>query len=72
MMSNSDEVKALFEAADIDKSGSLSSEEVKKILELNSGRKLPESTVQAFIRKYDLNADGQWSIEELAKLLASE
>ncbi|CAH8662501.1 unnamed protein product [Schistosoma rodhaini] len=70
-MLSMEDIRALFDYADTDKSGRLSSKEVKKILELNSNRKLSESTVQKFMEKYDLDGDKEWSIDELVQFFSS-
>ncbi|CAH8635488.1 unnamed protein product [Schistosoma guineensis] len=70
-MMSMEEIRALFDYADTDKSGKLSSKEVKRILELNSNRKLSESVVQKFMEKYDQDGDEEWSIDELVQFFSS-
>nr|CAX79803.1 Calcium-binding EF-hand,domain-containing protein [Schistosoma japonicum] len=70
MKPSMEEIKALFDIADIDKSGKLSSKEVKRILELNSNQQLSEKSVEEFMKKYDLNGDKEWDIDELVKMFS--
>ncbi|CAH8643948.1 unnamed protein product [Schistosoma margrebowiei] len=70
-MMSMEEIRALFDYADTDKSGKLSSKEVKRILEFNSNRKLSESVVQKFMEKYDQDGDEEWSIDELVQFFSS-
>ncbi|CAH8623842.1 unnamed protein product [Schistosoma intercalatum] len=70
-MLSMEEIRALFDYADTDKSGKLSSKEVKRLLELGSSRNLSESVVQKFMDKYDQDGDEEWSIDELVQFFSS-
>ncbi|KAK4468785.1 hypothetical protein MN116_007956 [Schistosoma mekongi] len=65
-----DEIKVLFEFADNDKSGKISSKELKRILELGRHSPLCEENVKEFMKKYDLDGDQEWSIDELIKFFS--
>nr|CAH8870272.1 unnamed protein product [Trichobilharzia regenti] len=67
-MVSHDEIKAIFEAADVDKSGKLSTHEVKKVLENDVGCELPDDAVKQFLSQHDADGDQQWTIDELAQL----
>ncbi|VDQ00621.1 unnamed protein product [Trichobilharzia regenti] len=69
-MADREYVRAMFEAADTNKSGKLSSQEVKSLLENQYGTDLSDDVVQHFMAEHDLDGDNEWSIDELAELFA--
>ena len=63
-------LKALFRTVDEDGSGSLSKDEVEKLLtNLMSGDNLEEGAVDALITAADLDGDGRINYEELVKVM---
>ncbi|CAH8830386.1 unnamed protein product [Trichobilharzia szidati] len=69
-MANREHVRAMFEAADTDKSGKLSAQEVKRLLENDYGTDLSDDVVQHFMAEHDLDGDNEFSIDELAEVFA--
>ncbi|CAH8862377.1 unnamed protein product [Trichobilharzia szidati] len=66
-----DELRALFEAADVNHSGKLSSQELKKVLEGDFGCEIPKDKFDEFLKGTNLDGEGEWSIDDLVKLFTS-
>ncbi|KAH8874440.1 calmodulin (CaM) [Schistosoma japonicum] len=62
----------MFETADIDKSGKLSMNEVKKLLENEYDSEFSDEFIQQFMAEHDVDGDQEWSIDELAEVFASK
>eukprot|EP00829_Urostomides_striatus_P012444 TRINITY_DN3272_c0_g1_i7.p1 TRINITY_DN3272_c0_g1~~TRINITY_DN3272_c0_g1_i7.p1 ORF type:complete len:339 (+),score=95.15 TRINITY_DN3272_c0_g1_i7:619-1635(+) len=60
-------VKEAFDMFDLDKSGSITTEEVKKIL--GAKKNISEETWKEMVKELDPNGDGQISYEEFEKML---
>ncbi|VDL59738.1 unnamed protein product [Hymenolepis diminuta] len=69
MSGNFDEcVRNIFKELDTDKSGKVNAKELTAMLKA-MGSKLDLAAVERLLKKFDLNKDGELSIEELDKLL---
>ncbi|VDQ08137.1 unnamed protein product [Trichobilharzia regenti] len=66
-----DELRALFEAADVNHSGKLSSQELKKVLEGDFGCEIPKDKFDEFLKGTNLDGEGEWSIDDLVKLFTT-
>ncbi|KAH8874441.1 calmodulin (CaM) [Schistosoma japonicum] len=71
-MSSREIVRSMFETADIDKSGKLSMNEVKKLLENEYDSEFSDEFIQQFMAEHDVDGDQEWSIDELAEVFASK
>lgn len=67
-MSFKETVEKFFKEIDTDGSGKISVAELKKVLEAECGKSVKEEDVKAFMVKFDVNQDGELSIDELAAL----
>lgn len=61
-------VKKIFKELDTDGSGKVNAKELTAMLK-EMGSKLDQIAVERLIKKFDLNKDGELSIDELDKLL---
>lgn len=68
-MNISQEVLTSFKELDIDKDGKITVQELKQLLEKMGKRPVVQSSVEAFIKKHDMNGDLCWSVEELANMM---
>ncbi|CAH8576578.1 unnamed protein product [Heterobilharzia americana] len=66
-----DELRALFDEADVNKSGKLSSHELKNLLEGDFGCEIPKERFDEFLKETNLDGDKEWSIDDLVKLFTS-
>ena len=57
-----------FKMMDIDSSGKISKEEIKKSLKLDN---VDESTLDKYIKQYDLNGDGEIDYNEFLNMMTN-
>lgn len=57
-----------FKMFDIDKSGAISSDELKQILGRN-GKNIPEEVWDDLIKEIDINGDGEITFDEFEKMM---
>ncbi|VDP65154.1 unnamed protein product [Echinostoma caproni] len=63
------EVQATFKELDTDGNGTVTAKELKAKLEQMCGRPLQMTTVELFMKQYDIDGDKMWSEAELAEFL---
>lgn len=68
--SSKEEIKAKFEELDVDKNGTLSKMEIKKLFE-NFGDEQASFMLQNFFEKYDKNGDDRIDYKEFLDFMSS-
>jgi len=71
---NPETVRAAFGILDMDGSGSIEREELKKVLQTfsNAGEHIDDEELDALIKECDVDGDGQISFDEFAKVMMFE
>ena len=60
-MSSEAELRVLFDSLDVDKSGAISGEELKKLMKMDSS--MTEADVKDLLKQADIDGDGQVTFE---------
>jgi len=61
MSADDKELRTLFDSLDVDKSGTISGEELKKLMKVDTS--LTEDDIKDLLKQADVNGDGQVTFE---------